>query len=181
MTQIQYPNDVTGSIQIVHGSDGRLNVSSRSDERIFYISRDDGQAYIWNSFDAAAAVGEYTMYVQNTSTSKNLIIKETTVSPGVAMTLKISTVTGTAAGTPITGYNLNRNSGNDASANAFGDAAVTGLTEAQVVQVIMIPALETGHVDFHDAFILGQNDAVAIECDVNAGGLVYLQIIGYFE
>ena len=140
-----------------------------------------GQAYIWNSFDAAAAVGEYTIYVKNTSTTGNLIIKEATISPGVAMTMKFSTVTGTAAGTAITGYNLNRNSGNDASAVAFGDAAVTGLTEDQVVQVVMIPALETRHIDFHDAFILGQNDAIAIECDVNAGGLVYLQIVGYFE
>ncbi len=61
MTQIQYPNDLTGSIQITHGSDGRLNVSARADERIFYNSRDVEQSYIWASFDSAAAVNEYTI------------------------------------------------------------------------------------------------------------------------
>jgi len=181
MTQITFPGDVTGAIQITHGSDGRLNVSSRSDARIFYNSRDLGQSYVWASFDSAAAVDEYSIYVQNTSTSKNLVIKDISLSPGVAMTFKISTVTGTAGGTGITGYNLNRNSGNAASANAFGDAAVTGLTEDTVVAVVMVPALQTVHLDTHDALILGQNDNIAIECDVNAGGLVYIQIVGYFE
>ena len=181
MTQIQFPGDVTGAIQITHGSDGRLNVSARSDERIYYNSRDKGQTYVWTSFDSAAAAGEYSIYLQNTSTTQNLIVKEIILSPGVAMTFKIATVTGVAAGTTITGYNMNRNSGNDASANAFGDAAVTNLTEAQVIRVAMVGALATEHVDFHDALQLGQNDTIAVECDVNAGGLVYMQIIGYFE
>jgi hypothetical protein len=181
MTTITFPDDVTGAIQIAHGSDGRLNVSSRSDERIYYNSRDEGQTYIWTSFDSAAAADEYSIYLQNTSTSKNLIIKDIRLSPGVAMTFKIATVTGTAGGSAITGYNLNRNSGNDASANAWGDAAVTGLTEAQVITTEMVSALTTKEIDFHDALILGQNDNIAVECDVNAGGLVYIQIIGYFE
>lgn len=181
MTQIQFPGDVTGAIQITHGSDGRLNVSSRSDERIFYNSRDRGQTYVWASFDSAAAVDEYSIYVQNTSTTLNLIVKEVLLTPGVAMTFKMSTTTGTAAGTIITGYNLNRNSGNAASANAFGNAAVTGLTEDTVITVAGVSALETVEVNFHDALILGQNDNIAVECDVNAGGLVYIQIIGYFE
>lgn len=181
MTQITFPGDVTGAIQITHGSDGRLNVSARSDERIFYNSRDVEQTYIWASFDNGAAVNEYTIYVQNTSTTDNLIIKEVLLSPGVAMTFKISTVTGTAGGSAITGYNLNRNSGNAASANAFGDALVSGLTEDTVITVAMVPALETVEVAFHDALILGQNDNIAVECDVNTGGLVYMQVIGYFE
>jgi len=181
MTQIQFPGDVTGAIQITHGSDGRLNVSARSDERIFYNSRDVEQTYVWKSFDSAAAVDEYSIYLQNTSTSANLIIKEVQLVPGVAMTFKISTVTGTAGGSAITGYNLNRNSGNAAAANAFGNAAVTGLTESEVIVVAAVGALSTEHIAFHDALILGQNDNIAVECDVNAGGLVYIQIIGYFE
>jgi len=181
MTQIQYPNDVTGSIQIAHGSDGRLNVSARSDERIFYVSRDDGDAYTWHSFDAAAAVGEYTLYIQNTSPTKKLVLKEIILSPGVAMTFKIATVTGTAAGTALTAFNLNRDSGNVAPDNSFGDAAVTGLTEATLFHTVHVPVLETVHIDFHDALILGQNDNIAVECDVNAGGLVYIMATGYFE
>ena len=181
MTQIQFPGDVTGAIQITHGSDGRLNVSSRSDERIYYNSRDRGQTYVWTSFDAGAAVGEYSIYLQNTSATLNLVIKELVLSPGVAMTFKVSTVTGTPTSAAITGYNLNRNSGNAASANARGDALVDNLTEAQVIRVAMVVALATEHVEFHDALQLGQNDAIAVECDVHAGGLVYMQIIGYFD
>ncbi len=181
MTQIQFPGDVTGAIQITHGSDGRLNVSSRSDERIYYNSRDRGQTYVWTSFDSGAAVTEYSIYVQNTSATLNLVIKEIILSPGVAMTFKIATVTGVATGTPITGFNLNRNSGNAASANAFGDALVGVIVEEQVLRTEMVGALATSHVEFHDALQLGQNDAIAVECDVNAGGLVYMQIFGYFE
>lgn len=181
MTQIQFPGDVSGAIQITHGSDGRLNVSSRSDERIYYNSRDKGQTYVWSSFDNGAAVGEYTIYVQNTSATLNLIIKEIVLSPGVAMTFKIATVTGTPTSAAITGFNLNRNSGNAAAANARGNALVDDLTEEQVLRVVMVGVLSTEHVEFHDALQLGQNDAIAVECDVNAGGLVYMQIFGYFE
>lgn len=181
MTQIQYPNDVTGSIQIVHGSDGRLNVSSRSDERIFYVSRDRGQAYSIRSFDAAAAVDEYSLYFKNTSTDKNFYVKSIDLSPGVDMTFKISTVTGTAAGTPITPVNLNLSSGNAAEASVFGNAAVTNLTEASVLDTHQVLALTSTVVDFNDALILGQNDNIAVECDVNAGGTVTIVMVGHFE
>lgn len=181
MTQITFPDDVTGAIQITHGSSGRLNVSARADERIFYSSRDDGQAYLWKSVDGAAAAGEYTLYIKNLSTSKNLIIKDITFSPGVDMTFKIATVTGTAGGTGITGFNLNQNSGNAADVSAFGDAAVTGLTEATVIHNVQVLALTTVTIDFHDALILGQNNNIAIECDVNAGGVVNLMVFGHLE
>lgn len=182
MTQLRYDNDISGSNQPVRGSDGRLNVSSRSDERIYYNSRFEGQTYVWVSFDSAAAVGEYPIYIKNTSTSQNLIIKEIILSPGVAMTFKIATVTGTPTSASITGYNLNRTmSSNAAAATAHGDAAVDNVTPSQVIRVAMVGALATEHVEFHDALQLGQNDAIAVETDVNAGGLVYIQIIGYFE
>jgi len=72
MTQIQVQNDVTNAFEPVKGSDGRMNVSARSDERIYYNSRDVEQTYIWTSFDAAAAVDEYIIFVKNTSTTQHL-------------------------------------------------------------------------------------------------------------
>lgn len=181
MTQIKYQDDVTFALAMTRGSDGRLNVSSRSDERIYYNSRDEGQTYVWTSTDGAAAAGEYIIYIKNTSASKNLIIKEVILSPGVDMTFKIALVTGTPSSTGITGYNLNRNSANVAAATAHGDAAVDNLTPTQVIRIEQVLALTTADIEFHDALQLGQNDAIAIEGDVNAGGVLHAQIIGYFE
>ena len=88
MTIIQYHDDVTKALAQTEGSNGRLNVSSRVDERIFYIARDCGDVYIWHSVDAAAAAGEYIIYIQNTSPTKQLYIKEVVLSPGVDMSFK---------------------------------------------------------------------------------------------
>lgn len=181
MTQFTYPNDTSGSIQIVHGSDGRLNVSSRSDERIYYNSRDKQQTYLWHSLDSGAAAGEYIIYIKNTSTDKDLIIKEIILSPGVDMSFIITTVTGTPSSASITGFNLNRNSGNDAAAVAHGNAAVDNLTPVQTLRTEQVLALTTADIELHDAFRLGQNDAIAIEEDVNGGGTLAVSIIGYFE
>ena len=48
-----------GQVEETHGSDTRINTSSRSSQRIHYVSRDDGQAYVVNSHDATAAAGTY--------------------------------------------------------------------------------------------------------------------------
>ena len=97
------------------------------------------------------------------------------------MTFKISTVTGTAGGTTVTPLNLNLKSGKLATATVFGDAAVTGLTEATNFLTVAVAALTTLTIDFHDALILSEGDNIAVECDVNAGGLVYMMLIGHFE
>ena len=181
MTIINYHDDITGAQAQTQGSDGRLNVSSRSDERIFYSSRDDGDAYIWHSLDAAAAAGEYIIYIQNTSPTKSLIIKEVVISPGVDMEFIFTTMTGVAAGTPLIAFNLNRDSGNVAPDNSFGNAAVTTATPVTTFHTEQVLALTTSKVDFHDALILGQNDNFAIEGNVNAGGTLAVTVIGHFE
>ena len=56
-TKLKVSNDVTGAIEEVQGSDGRLNVSSRSDTRSFYSSRDDEQAYVLYIEDDNARLG----------------------------------------------------------------------------------------------------------------------------
>ena len=83
MTIINYHDDVTKALAQADGSDGRLNVSSRSDDRIFYVSRDNGDAYSWHSLDTGSAVGETNIYIQNTSPTKKLVIKEVVLAPAV--------------------------------------------------------------------------------------------------
>ncbi len=181
MTTIDIQNDVTGAGEFVKGSDGRMNVSSRTDERIYYNARDNEDTYIWTSTDSGAAVGEYIIYIKNTSTTKQLVIKEIVLTPGVAMTFIIGTATGTPTSASITGFNTNLSSTKIAPATAHGDALVDNVTPVQTLRTVSVEALTSEHVDFHDTLRMGQNDIIAIEGDVNAGGTLACQILGYFE
>jgi hypothetical protein len=171
----------TGQSTGVSPTGNRLNVSSRSDERIYYISRDNGDSYTTTSIDTAVA-GEYNFYFKNTSTTQNFYVKSITVGSAVLAIFKISKVTGTPAGaSAITITNLNFTSGNVASATVTGNAAVTGLTESSVLEMVSVAADTSVTVDFHDSLILGQGDAIAIEYDTGAGGTVHETLIGYFD
>ena len=184
MTQLTYPNDITGSIQTTQGSDGRLNVSSRSDSRGYYNSRDVGQCYslVWD--DSDCAVGDYMVYWQNTSTTQDLVIGSAGINSTVAGAFKLAFVTGTAAtaGT-LTPVNLNRSSAKDALANCLGGSAISGLTEDGVIDLALVQ--DNGHEEFRlgDRVRLGQNDAIAIEFDRSTVGNTIAEgvLFGFYE
>jgi len=159
----------------------RLNVSSRSDGRMHYISRDNGDAYTTTSIDTTAA-DEYNFYFKNTSTTQKFYVSSITLGCAVLSIFKISTVTGIGAGaSAIPIPNLNRLSGNTADATVLGNAAVTGLTEEAIIEVVSILADDSKTIKFYDAFILGQNDAFAVEYDVGAGGTMHCTMRGFFD
>ena len=169
----------TGSRAAV--STNRLNVSARADSRIFYHSRDDGDAYIVTSIDTAAAA-EFNIYFQNTSSTQNFVVNEIALGSAVLAIFKIVTVTGTAAaGSVLTPVNMNRTSSKAASATCRGDGAITGLTEEHLLASVSVLADASVVVDFHDALILGNNDAIAVEYDTGAGGTMHATILGYYE
>jgi hypothetical protein len=170
----------TGQTAGISTTGNRLNVSSRSDERIYYISRDNGDSYTATSVDTAAA-GEYNFYFKNTSTSKKFYITGFNLGSAELAIFKIATVTGTAAGSSIVPVNLNRTSGNVADAECFGNAAVTGLTEETLLEVVSVPADNSKEVTLHDSLVLGQGDAVAIEYDTGAGATMHVTMIGFFD
>lgn len=170
----------TGQTVSVSPTGNRMNVSSRADERIYYISRDNGDAYTVASIDTAAA-GEYNFYFKNTSKTKKFYVKDFIIGSGSLAIFKISTVTGTAAGTSIVPVNLNRIAGTTADAVAFGNAAVTGLSEEALLDVVSVTADSTVSVDFHDALILGQDDAIAVEYDTGAGDTIHITMVGFFD
>lgn len=171
----------TGQLVGVSPTGNRQNVSSRSDERIYYISRDNGDSYTVCSIDTPSGAGEYNLYFKNTSTTKKFYVKEITIASIGAASFKISKVSGTATGTTITPVNLNFNSGSTASATVFGNGAVGGLSEDAVIETAILPANTTEHIDFHDALILGQSDAIAIETDTWSSGAVHMSVIGFFD
>jgi len=187
MARIDYKNDVTRAVEEAEGSDGRLNVSSRSDGRPYYNSRDEEQCYTVAFDFQSAAAGEFGVYWKNTNSSgKDLVISSVGINSVEASRIKLWFVSGTAAGgTTLVPTNLNRHSSNAATATAMegGSAAtgITGLTGEALIDFAYCTA--TGHEEFRlsDRIRLGQNDAIAIEYDEGTTGDFSGVIFGFYE
>jgi len=175
--------DATGTGQGVGVSPtgNRMNTSARSDGRIYYMSRDNGDAYTTTSIDTPSAGGEYNFYFKNTSTTQKFYVKTLEVGAADLAIFKLSTVTGTATGTTITPTNLNLTSGNVAVATCLGNGAVGGLTEDKVLKVISVGADDSKKIDLDDALILGQGDAIAVEFDTGSASAIHIDMQGFFD
>jgi hypothetical protein len=187
MARLEYKNDRTRALEEAEGSDGRLNVSSRSDDRSYYNSRDEGQTYSMTFEHPAAADGQYSFYLQNTSTSKALVIASIECNSDNIARLKLWQVTGTAAnGVSLIPHNLNFSSSNDALVTALhdgGGTAISGLTAAGIA-IDQVSVAANGHenMQLKDRLRLGQNDAVALEMDTGTSTpLIFGVIFFYFE
>ncbi|HUV84540.1 MAG TPA: hypothetical protein VMV86_02465 [Methanosarcinales archaeon] len=161
----------------------RGNVSSKSKNRLFYISRDDGLAFnaVMPSFSAAA--GEYVFYLKNTSPTKNLMIDHIEYHSLQAVHWKVWQVTGTAAaGTAITPANLNLGTGIPAEATCIGGAAtITGLTLGNQLGTHRTEATGEGEMDWGGGLILSPNTAIMVEYDTGTTGLCEIDCLFHFE
>lgn len=161
----------------------RLNVSAKINPRIFYISRDDGQAYSASMSGFSADAGEFVFYLKNTSSTRNMFISQITVSALQAVLWKLWSVTGTAAaGTSITPTNLNLSSGLIAeSISMGGGAAITGLTEDGILIPFRSTATASMNGSFVDALILGPGKAIAVEYDTGTTGICDVNVMFHYE
>jgi len=161
----------------------RLNVSAKTRDRLFYISRDDQQAFnaVMPSFSAAA--GEYVFYLKNTSSSKNLMLHTIEYHSVQAVHWKVFQVTGTAAaGTVITPTNLNLGSGRTAEATCMGGGAtITGLTIGNQIGTHRTQATGEAGMDWGEGLILAPNTAIVLEYDTGTTGLCEIDCIFHFE
>jgi len=161
----------------------RGNVSAKSKNRLFYISRDDGQAFnaIMPSFSAAA--GEYVFYLKNTSADKNIYLDHIEYHSLQAVVWKVFQVTGTAAaGTVITPANINLGSGRPAEASAMGGAAtITGLTIGNQIGTHRTQAAGEGDMDWGGGLILSPGTAIVIEYDTGTTGVCEIDCLFHFE
>lgn len=187
--RIEYKNDVTRATEEMEGSDGRANVSARTDERAYYNSRDRGQCYAFPWLFNAANNTEYAAYLKNTSATLTIVVSSIGLNAEVAMRFRLDAVTGTAGGsgvTTITPGNCNLSSSNAADASAIeatsAATGITGLTQVTTLDFAWVVA--TGHEEFRlgDRVRLGQNDAVAVQVlerasEGDCGGIVFF----YFE
>jgi len=182
MSKIDYLEAGTSSQEQVRGSDGRLNVTSRSNLRSFYVSRDAAQVYNVASIDPDAAAGDFIFYLQNTATDgKDIYIDAFNVSATNGALLEVHKVTGIASGTALTAANLNFKSGNTAAANIFGNAAVSGLTSSIIVAPLRVATGGTIQQLSSGVLILGQNDALAVQYTSGTTGLAEVGVRFFFE
>tara|TARA_R110000822_G_scaffold59307_5_gene148033 strand:- start:281 stop:850 length:570 start_codon:yes stop_codon:yes gene_type:complete len=165
----------------------RLNVSSKTGPRMFYISRDDGLTFDAISIgDNDYAAGEYCFYLKNTSATRNLYIQHLEFHSTDACRLVIDEVTGTAAGgTVIVPSNLNLGSGLLGEATSMGGgAAITGLTKVKQIGTHRNAALADSEMDYQGSLILSPNKAIAVEYDAEYGGttgIIEIDAFFWFE
>ena len=185
MARIEYKNDGTRALEEAEGSAGRLNVSSRSDSRAYYNSRDEKQTYSVCYDHQGAVAGELSLYIENTSATKELVIAAIGTNAAENARIKLWFVSGTAAGgSVLTPTNLNKGSSNDADSivrvGNSGDA-ITGLTTISCIDFAAVQSM--GHEEFRlgDTVRLGQNDAIAIEYDEGVTGDLFGVSFMFFE
>ncbi|KKL99940.1 hypothetical protein LCGC14_1809440, partial [marine sediment metagenome] len=162
-----YIDDVTGNFQEAHGSDSRLNVSSRADNRAYYNSRDRGQCYTLVYDHPSAADNQYSFYLKNTSTTKALVVSSVGLNSDDVAIMELLYVTGSVVnGVSFTPTNLNKSSSNDADATALedgGGTAISSVTDGAEIDSVTISAKAHEEMRLSDRLRLGQNDAVALK------------------
>ena len=186
MARIEFKNDKTRALEEAEGSDGRMNVSARSDERAYYNSRDVGQCYTMTFNHPSAADGQYSFYLQNTSTDLTLVISSIGINSTNIARLKLWAVTGTAAnGVARVPHNLNETSPNDAAASTAlhdgGGTAISGLT-TESIELDDIQLTANAHDEFRlsDRIRMGQNDALALEMDLGTSTPTIFGVIFFY-
>lgn len=189
--KIQYSDDTGKGLAEVKGSDGRLNVSSRSDARSYYNSRDQHLTFALSFLMTLADTGEHFVAWRNASDDKELVIRHLDVAVFEPVDLKWHVGTGTpAAGTVIVPVNFNQGSGRSAPTDGSVSAMegttttpLTGLTSTGVVNFHSILSIQDSvHVEFDDMVRLGQNDTFFGEMEAaSAPGFVQGTIVGYYE
>ena len=160
-------------------NDKQLKTASVTESSLEFASKEKKKAYSWSSSYAATG-GQEVISIKSTASSDQLIIDEVVVGSSVANVFTLFDVdSGTAAGTTVLGKNLNLNSGNTASATAFGNASVTGSLTGSVIAYEGVVANEFATLDLLGSVVLSQNSEIAITA--SATGTVYVTVFGHYK
>ena len=185
--EIEFTSDKTGSTERAQGSDQRFNVSSRSDSRSYYNSRDESLTFSLTWQDASTATGDFVLYWQNTDTTgKVFIIDAIGLNSQYDADFELWTVTGTGGGgTAATPVCLNRATPKTAQANCFTAVSSTVTVGAEEHRLDIVSVTALGHEEFRlfDRLRIGQDQAIAIKCDLIATspGKTHGVLFGYYE
>jgi hypothetical protein len=164
---------------------------------MYYASREGGDAYTWTAVSADINTGDTGLYLVNDSTTEKLFITKIYVWADVAVQFKIHcpAYATPAGGSLVTGVNLNRTSGNVASATARADETASTFAAANVITTVRntyysrgngddlvdIPAAGQGQwIDYEGGLILGLHDSVAIDI-IGESAAFECTIVGYYH
>ena len=190
MVRIQYIDDVSGNFQETHGSDSRLNVSSRADGRGYYNSRDENESYTLLFNDANCTAGDIIVHLQNKKTDgKHLVLRSIGINSDSASEWDIVTVTGTAGGGAVAATATNINFAGitkkaTVTANTVVDSDTTPISNlTSVDEFDHLAVIAGGHEEFRfqDQVRLGEGQAVAVRCKTGTGVSGFGVIYFYFE
>ena len=172
-------NDGTGS-----GNNAKVNehnmlrVYAETETEASHESEAHGNCYSWThayNYDAADTI----LWLRNDHTSLNLIIDKIIVAGDTATQFTVHSPADTiAAGTAVTGVNLNRGSGKVALATAKGDE--TGNTQANEIANGFIGANGSAVLPLEGTIILGYLDELAVDI-VTAGTMGAVTIRAYYH
>jgi hypothetical protein len=171
---------VSGNLVDVNG-DKQLLISGPVETDLEYASESKGKAYTFTSTFATGGTDVEVISIKSDSPTDCLIFDEIIVGASAACIFTLFEVTsGTAAGTTITGKNINTASGNAANVTAFGNAAVTGSLAGDAIAYTGVSAAsEFKPLDTKSGIVLGQNGHYAITASANA--TVYVTVIAHFK
>ena len=182
--------DGTGSgNQVSVSSENRLNVSARTGTRLYYCSRNDGNAYCWTAVSADVAAGVGGIYLANNSTSKSLFIERIYLWADVVTQFKVWCPASYTApnGTAIVGVNLNRKSGKTADATCTANETNNAFAAAQTITTVTnsyyddAAAAGSGQwIEYDGALILGYHDSVSVELVADTAAFE-ITIMGHFH
>jgi hypothetical protein len=161
----------------------RADVSSQTNPRLFYASRDNSLSFkaIMPGFSAVA--GNIVFYWKNTSANLNDFVSDLKVSSKEAALFKVFEVEGTAAaGDSLTDSNLNTNTGGSAQSEVMGGGAtITGLTFNNQIGTARTTADGESIINFSDGLLIGPGKAIAVEYDTGTTGLCEVSMLHHFE
>ncbi len=188
MAFLDFLNDRTGAREVTHGSDGRANVSSRADQRIYYNSRDLKKAFILPFDDAVCSANDFNVSLFNDDVTDKLVIHKVSVNALNVAGFKLHQVTGTAitgavAATPVNMHLGEADAVVTASTVANSDSSpIGGLTSSVVLDHVSVVASGNAIMEQGDTIRLAKGQGIAIEMDSGANGTrVFGSIVFFFE
>ena len=188
MALLDYFNDRSGAREVAHGSDGRVNVSSRADQRIYYNSRDLKKAYVLPFDDAACSAGDFNVSLFNNDVTDKLVIHKVSVNALAVAGFILHQVTGTAGGGAVAATPVNMHLGEadavvTASTVVNSDSSpISSLTSSLVIDHTSVVTSGNAIMEQGDTIRLAKGQGIAIEMDSGANATrVFGSIVFFFE
>ena len=181
--------DGTGSGKLAGVSeDHRLKINAKVAHRMYYCSRDMGDAYTISIIRAMAA-NDYSLWIRNDSETHFVIHKIITSSVDANVEWKLWNTTGQigATATAVTPQPTNLTSSLAAQLTVLGlNATVAGLT-AHDGQTKLLATWRNGGAnntvifDDFDCFRIGQNQSIMFEYHAGTGGVASIVVFGFYD